>query len=121
MWLLGIARHRALSYLRDMKRRRKREKDGLTDVLASWGIQHTQADEARLSAREHEFSALQTCLQQLPGKSMQLIREYYFKARKITDIARQIEQKEGTVRMTLMRIRRGLRDCIRKRLQPQET
>jgi DNA-directed RNA polymerase specialized sigma24 family protein len=46
-----------------------------------------------------------------------MIVDRYFKARSISDMARALGKREGTVRMTLLRLRQALRACVEKRLK----
>jgi len=115
VWLIGIARHRALQYLREEGRRKTRESGRLQVVLAEWRLEQAEtADDDKLSNRE--MAALETCVKTLPQHSGKLISDYYFKARNLVDIAKETGRKESTVRMTLLRIRQALRDCIEDRL-----
>ena len=45
-----------------------------------------------------------------------LIREHYFKGRPIAALAAEERKNEGTLRMTLLRLREALRDCVRRRV-----
>ncbi len=45
------------------------------------------------------------------------MREFYFKGRSAAQIARESGKREGTVWVTLLRIREALRNCIRVRLR----
>jgi hypothetical protein len=51
-----------------------------------------------------------------------LIREHYFKGRPIAALAAEERKNEGALRMTLLRLREALRDCVRRRITtPGET
>jgi len=113
LWLIGIARNRALTHLRDEGRRRTRESGRLDAVVAEWDAAQLQNEPA---ARSNELAAMELCIQNLPENSARLVREHYFKSRSSAEIAAEQGKKEGAVRMTLLRIRQGLRDCIETRL-----
>lgn len=113
LWLIGIARNRALTHLRDAGRRRTRESGRLEAVVAEWDATQLQSEPA---VRTSELAAMELCIQNLPENSARLVREHYFKARSSAAIAAEQGKKESAVRMTLMRIRQGLRDCIETRL-----
>jgi RNA polymerase sigma-70 factor (ECF subfamily) len=113
-WLLGIARNRALAHLRDESRRRKHES-------GRWGaIKLEQNDDApalmECSRADLELSALQDCVKSLPEHSADLVYEHYFKGRSSTELAKTMGKNESSVRMTLLRIRQALRDCIQQRV-----
>ena len=114
-WLLGIARNRALAHLRDDTRRRKRESGRLEAVTAPW-LEKELAGQADCSRAEAEISALQDCVKNLPEHSAELVSEHYFKGRSAAELAKVLGKNEGTLRMTLLRIRQALRDCIQNRL-----
>lgn len=116
IWLMGIARHRALEHLRSEARRHSHETGGLKGALARWRAEWAAADSRDLPGCDAEISALEACLEKLPERSRNLIVDYYFKARRAAVIARQLGCKQGAVRMTLLRIRQALRRCIQDRL-----
>ncbi|HYF48278.1 MAG TPA: sigma-70 family RNA polymerase sigma factor [Planctomycetota bacterium] len=115
LWLLGIARNRALAFLRDDLRRRSRESGRFESVLADMRSKQLDA-EAEVVHSANEISALEHCVKNLPANSAQLISEYYFNARSSSELAKMLGRKESAVRMTLLRIRHALRACIQERL-----
>ena len=115
IWLIGIAKNRALTYLRDESRRRTRESGRFEAQMAGWRLDQAQGGPDE-STCERELSALESCIENLPQNSAQLIREHYFDSRSSVEIAGALGKKESTIRMTLLRIRQGLRDCIENRL-----
>jgi RNA polymerase sigma-70 factor (ECF subfamily) len=116
VWLLGIARHKTLMYLRQELRRLARESVSVEAVLAPFRVQVVESEEQELGRREQELAALQRCLHGLPANGAEMITERYFKARSISEIARGFGKREGAVRMSLMRLRQALRDCVQQRL-----
>jgi RNA polymerase sigma-70 factor (ECF subfamily) len=121
VWLLGIARHKTLMHLRHEVRRLARETRSLEAVLADLKLRVLEADEMELPRREQEISALQRCLERLPANGAELISERYFKARSISDMARELGKREGTIRMSLLRLRQVLRACVEQRLAKERT
>ena len=115
-WLLGIARNRALAFLRDENRRRSRESGRLNAVIVAQKHEEAAAKPVDLSESEREIMALEECVKTLPEQSASLVEQHYLKARSSSEIAREIGRSESAVRMTLLRIRHVLRDCIQKRL-----
>jgi RNA polymerase sigma-70 factor, ECF subfamily len=120
VWLLGIARHKTLMHLRHEVRRLARETRSLDLVLAELRVGMVESDEALLPRREREIAALQACLDRLPAGNAELITDRYFRARSIADIAGATGKREGTVRMTLLRLRQLLRACVERRLAGDE-
>lgn len=120
VWLLGIARHKTLMHLRHEVRRLARETRSLDLVLSDLRVRVLEADEMLLARREREIAALQRCLERLPASGAELIADRYFRARSIADIARASGKREGTIRMSLLRLRQVLRTCVERRLAPGE-
>lgn len=106
LWLLSIARHRALKHLRDEARR------PLHAALAAWCAGRI---ESRADSADDDVSALQQCLAGLPRHSAGLISSYYADGLTSADIARRTGRKESAVRMTLLRLREALRTCVEQR------
>jgi len=120
-WLLGIARNRALEHLRERLRSGLSTPDALDALLdrTQLAILEGDDDEAR---RGLELEALRQCIRRLPPVGARLIREHYFKGRPIAALAAEERKNEGTLRMTLLRLREALRDCVRRRVEaPNES
>jgi RNA polymerase sigma-70 factor (ECF subfamily) len=116
IWLLGIARHKALNHLRQELRRLSRETRSLEAALAPLKLEALEADDRELPLRDRELAALQRCLEGLPPDGATMIADRYFRARSISDIARALGKREGAIRMTLLRLRQGLRSCVETRM-----
>jgi RNA polymerase sigma-70 factor, ECF subfamily len=116
-WLLAIAKNEALLYLRAERLRREREAGAIEAVLA--GDRGMEGEDA-IETRELELAALEKCLQGLPEHSARLIREFYFEGRTAREISEESGTKEVSVWVTILRIRRALRDCIQARLTMEE-
>ena len=114
-WLLGIARNRALEYLRERLRPGLFAPDALEALLdrTQLVILESEDEEAR---RGLEVEALRQCSRRLPPVGARLIREHYFKGRPITALAAEERKNEGALRMTLLRLREALRECVRRRV-----
>jgi len=120
VWLLGIARHKTLMHLRHEVRRLARESRSLNLVLADLQVKVLEADEMLMARREREMAALQRCLERLPAQGAEMIAERYFRARSIADMAKASGKREGTVRMSLLRLRQVLRACVEQRLTKEQ-
>lgn len=114
-WLLGIARNRALEYLRERLRSAHPAPDALEALLdrTQLAVLEGEDEETRISL---ELEALQQCIRGLPPIGARLIREHYFKGRPITVLAAEERKNEGALRMALLRLREALRDCVRRRV-----
>ncbi len=123
-WLLGIARNRALEYLRERLRSGLPAPDALDALLDQSQVAMLEGDDEE-SRRALELEALRQCIRRLPPVGARLIREHYFKGRPITALAADERKNEGALRMSLLRLREALRECVRRRLaspgEPAET
>jgi len=115
-WLIGIARHRVLTHLRDEARRRSREAQGLWSALTAWRAERAGAGGADPERHERETKALKSCMDALEGDSAKILNEYYFARQTSATIARDLGRKETAVRKALERIRTALRRCIEQRM-----
>jgi len=116
-WLLGIARHKVLLYLRQEVRRWSRERKSMESVLVPLRLAFLEGGgDAELPQREREITALQRCLDSLPADGAALISGRYFQGRSVADMARELGKREGAIRMTLLRLRQLLRSCVDARL-----
>lgn len=115
-WLLGIARHQALMYLREEARRRARGGESLEGTLAQILTRRLESAAGDLSGQEERVAALKRCIDTLAPASRDMVRGFYFRGQNAGDIARSAGKKEGAVWMTLLRIRQALRQCIETRL-----
>ncbi len=118
IWLLGIARHRALSYLREEQRRRLHESALFRGAVSGWLAEEIEFGDPR--AHDREVEALHSCLEGLPGGSAALVAEYYYRRRPAAEIARESGKKESAVWMALLRIRQALRRCIESKISAAE-
>jgi RNA polymerase sigma-70 factor, ECF subfamily len=115
-WLLAIARNEALMYLRDERLRREREASSIEAALSRLARDRVAPEDDGADSHETELAALEKCLAGLPEASARLIREFYFEGRTAREISEESGRKEGSVWVTILRIRRALKDCIRARL-----
>jgi RNA polymerase sigma-70 factor (ECF subfamily) len=115
-WLLGIARNLAVQHVRSETRRRARERGPLAAQLAQWRIEQLEQDPE--DGREHErrLAALRGCVERLPPDSRRIVDEHYFRRQSAESIAQREGRSAGSVRMLLLRVRKTLADCMRKKL-----
>lgn len=113
-WARSVAHFQALAFLRD----RKRESQALSrEVLTRIAEQSRQTPGDDEEQRE---LALRACLAALSDGQRRLIRRHYEEREAICDIARSEGKPEGSMRMTLMRIRQALLRCIEIRLAEEQ-
>ena len=115
-WLLGIARNLALKHVRDEQRRRSRESESLEVAFSRWSAHRLESEEPSVLRHEQVMEALRTCLGGLQKHSAGILRDAYVKGRSAAEIASDLGKTEGTVWVTLLRIRQSLRECIGEKL-----
>lgn len=115
-WLFGIARNKALTYLRGEVRRRRREKQSFQAAVAQWQAERLDEKLIELDEQERLIAALRGCINTLPDASKSVIELYYFQEQSAETIARSLNKKSGAVRMMLLRIRRALGKCVSAKL-----
>ena len=120
MWLLAIARQRALTHLRDDARRRTHEGRSLDSVAAGWAARSVEGDDAGFARHERELRALEECIKSLAPASAGILSEFYFRGRSALEIARTTGKRDTAVWMTLSRIRQALREAASSALPPEE-
>jgi RNA polymerase sigma-70 factor (ECF subfamily) len=115
-WLLGIARNLALKHLRDEQRRRSRETDSLEIAFSRWSERRLESEDSSLQHHEQVVDALRDCIGGLQKHSASILRDAYVKGRSAAEIASDLGKTEGTIWVTLMRIRQSLRECIDEKM-----
>lgn len=108
-WAFTVARHKVLQY-RDREKRARRV--ALSDTLLKSIEEHRS--EVRPEMLEAKLSALNQCLAALKPADRHLILARYADER--PSRRESADRLGGSLRVTLCRIRRKLRDCVEKRM-----
>jgi len=115
-WLLGIARHRALHYLRGEARRQRREGGCVEAALTNWRLAEASSPREPTELPD-ELAALRECLDKLPGKHRDVVRAYYFEDQTAVEIGGRLGRTPSGVRMLLLRVRAALAECVQRERQ----
>lgn len=108
-WAFAIARFQIMAHLRDRKRDRLLLDAELAEMLSAEGQrQAEQIDSVR--------AALRSCMQLLTPENRNLIEHRYVRSVSVAEVAAAAERTVGAVKVALLRIRRQLADCVRKRM-----
>ena len=110
-WLRGIARNLVRNELRKQGRHRRILHESLSQHLLN--LAENEGDQVDVT----QLSALRDCVEQLPGRSRELVRSRYYEGWDATILADKFEMKAATVRQTLLRIRRQLYQCVNQRVK----
>jgi RNA polymerase sigma-70 factor (ECF subfamily) len=114
-WILGIARHRVGTWLRNEVRNRRVAAADLESDLIQYRMARFEAEaDSDSTDQDDDLIALRNCLAQLESEHRQLIDSFYFQHKTAESIAADEGKNAGSVRMALLRIRNGLGKCIRQ-------
>jgi len=105
-WLKGIARNLCLNYFRRSKRKAEQQLEAVAVLLERLSC---PLDDVR------DPELLDGCLEKLPGRSRQLIALRYEEGMESAAIGKRLGLSPEAVRITLLRIRGVLRDCLGRR------
>jgi RNA polymerase sigma-70 factor (ECF subfamily) len=112
-WAIGVAKYEVLYYRRERATDKHLFGDEIVDQIASrYAVVAEDADPVR--------DALRYCLEQLKGRSKNVIELRYRRGMKSNAIAEEMSLSSGAVRMLLCRVRETLRHCIERRVDIQE-
>ena len=111
-WAFSIARYETKNHKRKLQRKQATLclDEDLTDELAEFCQLSPDETEMRLCA-------LQNCLTKLKGNELLLIKHRYASDTTLKDYAEGLNRPVGSLRVTLHRIRAGLRKCISYQLK----
>ena len=109
-WACGIARFKAMSWLRD----KRRDRLVLDEDVAGLVANDASKKEDQLAAQR---SALETCFEKVPENERQLLTQAYQPATKIQDVAASSGRSVGGFYQWLHRMRLMLLDCIQRQHQ----
>lgn len=107
-WLLGIARHKALSSLR------QRRFDHLDEATVAL-VPDSSADPEAEAQRQSRDAVLRDCLQQLPPAQRELLDLIYYHEQSIADVARIVGVPENTVKTRAFYARKRLAELMAQR------
>lgn len=107
-WLLGVARHKALSSLRQ---RRFDRLDGDAVALVPDPSDGPEAD----AERQSRAATLRDCLRQLPPAQRELLDLIYYHEQSVADVAQIVGVPENTVKTRVFYARKRLAEVMAER------
>jgi RNA polymerase sigma-70 factor (ECF subfamily) len=110
-WALAIARYMVLAHRTLHQRNRVSFSDDLLERITQKATSYND---------DERMPALADCVRSLSDAARRLLCLVCSEHRRIKDIASELGQKPSTTRMTLLRIRRSLLECVRKRLAEEK-
>ena len=108
-WLLGITRNLIVSHFR---RKARHSSITLADLVDRLQIAECDDDAIDIDLQAQQLDVLRGCVKQLSDDQRRIVEAFYFENLPAAVIARQMERKPGTIRMSLLRIRDVLRRCV---------
>lgn len=115
-WCRGTARNLVLRHWRDKRADRVVPDSSVLDLIERAFDEQTDAYNIWMARK----NALLECLRGVPEKSRHLLVQVYEKGLPLAEVAQTTGQSYGAVLMVLSRVRKGLRDCISRRVQIEE-
>jgi len=111
-WLKGIAKNLCLNYFRKSKRKAEQHLEAVAVLLERVACPLDDIGDAE---------TLDRCLEKLPPRSRELIALRYEENMESAAIGRRLKLSPEAVRITLLRIRTVLRDCLGRRIAQEGT
>ena len=112
-WLLSIARNKLIDFLRSETRKKQLQTE-LQRTVENQGLSRLE------NQNDSDFfeivDSLKQCLKSLKPNAQELVGKFYYDECSAVQIGNDTGQKPSSVRMHLLRIRRALAKCIRKRI-----
>ena len=112
-WLISIARNKLIDFIRSESRKKNLqcELQKLFDSENDLRLQQNSDTEIT-----EMVDYLKICVESLKPQAKNLLGKFYYDDCSAVQIGNDIGQKPSSVRMHLLRIRRALAKCIRKRM-----
>lgn len=109
-WAFTVARFTVLAHIRDQMRDR---------LVFDEDIVHAMASETEAAAAEFDErrEALSHCMKKLNPEQRGLLHEHYTASRSLVDIADATRRSLSAVKMTLLRLRQQLSECIERQIR----
>lgn len=111
-WAFAIARFQVMANIRDKGRDRCVLDPDLLELISE------ELEEPASHFQEMQ-EALRHCLNKLPTNSREMIDCKYFNGQSIKQLAAKFEKSTDATKSALVRIRKGLRECVKNQVAKQ--
>lgn len=111
-WALGVAKYEILAHRRDSGRSRLVFDETLLDSVTEMWAQVA-------SEISQEQAVLHDCMEKLAPRALETVRLRYFHDLEMQQIGERLGTTAGAVRISLMRIRERLQECVERRLRTE--
>ena len=113
-WMQGIVRNVARREWKRLAQQSGLERDGLAEYIEKLASSPEPVDDSAVSDR---LDALRACLEKLPGKSREVVKLRYAMEMSCRDVSARLGLTIAAVKMSLLRVRGALRQCVKGRMQ----
>lgn len=114
-WCRGTARNLVLHYWREKRSQNVIPDSSMLDLVERAFDEQASAPGVWMARK----NALLECLRAVPEKSRRLLAQVYERGMSLSDVARQSGQSYAATLMMLSRVRKGLRECVARRIQSE--
>lgn len=112
-WILRIARYQVMAHLKNVRRQRwVTLEEGEIELMAN--ELELRMDPRREEARK---AALKSCIGKLPEKERDMLLRRYWKNQRLQDFCAITGLSLSNIKITLFRLRAGLKRCIQKEMK----
>jgi RNA polymerase sigma-70 factor, ECF subfamily len=112
-WARAIAYYLVLAYRKEKSRQREFFTERILEAVS-------EQFEKNLDAAGDRRDALLQCLDKIDGRKRELVIAYYSSARHTGEsIASNLSMSPNALRQAIFRIRKGLLDCVERKMQAQ--
>ncbi len=111
-WLIGIARNLLREHVRRKHRRREVAFTELCLELETFSDVHDQSEDA--------VKHLPLCLESLGKSAREALALKYHAKMKLQDIGKRLCRSEGAIKLLMYRARQALKNCLDRKLTPEE-
>lgn len=109
-WAMGVARLEVLKWRQRLARRRESFSERVLELLEATAVEAADDLDVRC-----EF--LDPCLKAAPTTWRRVLKQKYYENLSIREIAERLARSVSAIEMTLVRARRGVRDCVEKKMK----
>jgi len=113
-WAMGVARLEVLKWRQRLVRRRECLSERVVELLEASAVEAADNLDVRC-----EF--LGPCLKEAPSSWRRVLQHKYYDNLSIREIAGRLARSVAAIEMTLVRARRGLKDCVEKKMRTAAT
>ncbi len=113
VWLRTLCYYQILSWKKTRQRERSRCASGM-DALNEFAQEHDEDKDEHAWSESDIYSALRSCMGNLPERSQELLTRRYEENQSIEEIANALNKTKSWAATTIFRVRASIKKCIEK-------